>query len=62
VWQRQVEIGHVDVGLVPVDQPDPIRGQIDVAGLAGGARGECRRRGASRPRFRAACPPRRSSA
>ena len=31
VGQHQVEVGDVDVRLVPVDQRDPIRGHADVA-------------------------------
>src|SRR3954451_7122343 len=31
VWQHQVEVGDVDVRLVPVDQRDPIRSHPDVA-------------------------------
>ena len=31
VWQRQVEVGDVDVRLVPVDQRDSIRGHADVS-------------------------------
>jgi hypothetical protein len=35
VGQHQVEVGPVDVPLVPVDQRDPIRGNADVARVVG---------------------------
>ena len=35
VGQHQVEVGDVDVRLVPVDQRDPIRGHADVAEVVG---------------------------
>src|SRR5256885_6900386 len=35
LFRSQVEVGHVDVRLVPVDQRDPIRGHADVARVVG---------------------------
>ncbi len=35
VRKRQVEVGDVDVRLVPIDQRDPIRGDADVARVGG---------------------------
>src|SRR5215470_8684519 len=35
VRQHQVEVGDVDVRLVPVDQRDPVRGHADVARVVG---------------------------
>jgi hypothetical protein len=35
VGQHQVEVGDVDVRLVPIDQRDPIRGHADVARVVG---------------------------
>ena len=33
--QDEIEVGHIDVCLVPVDQRDPIRGHADVARVVG---------------------------
>src|SRR5262249_57163401 len=58
VGQHQVEVGDVDVRLVPVDQRDPIHGQADVAGVVRVAVDDaCPTSGEPRPRGSASSNP-----
>jgi hypothetical protein len=51
VGQHEVEVGNVDVRLVPVDQRDLIRGHADVASVVGVAVDDaCLTSGEPRPR------------